>query len=119
MKRTTFVTRQCSSQTQFVSEHVHQGLFIIHYTLLFVSFFKSLIPYTGSLDKCHNSPFNALIIYAIKLREERLIIDADENSRVQTSEEWVQYNSKKTKNPELYSKSYDVGNHHNHLAETI
>ena len=35
---------------------------LVRHTLLIVYFFKKLISFIGSLDKCHTSVFNALII---------------------------------------------------------
>ena len=35
---------------------------LVRYTLLFVYFFKELISFIGSLDKCHTSVFNTLIL---------------------------------------------------------
>ena len=35
----------------------------VRHTLLIIYFFKELISFIGSLDKCHTSVFNALILY--------------------------------------------------------
>ena len=35
---------------------------LVNYILLFVYFFKELISFTASFDKCHTSVFNALIL---------------------------------------------------------
>ena len=37
------------------------SLYLVRHTLLIVHFFKELISFIGSLDKCHTSVFNALI----------------------------------------------------------
>ena len=36
---------------------------LVRHTLLFVDFFKELISFIGSLDICHTSVFNALIMF--------------------------------------------------------
>ena len=49
---------------QFVPENVSPlpcSPALVRHTLLIVYFFKELISFTGSLDKCHTSVFNALI----------------------------------------------------------
>ena len=56
------------SPNQFVPEIVSplpcsSGL--VRHRLLFVYFFKELISFIGSLDKCHTSVFNALVKLAI------------------------------------------------------
>ena len=62
----TFGTSRSSSPSQFVPEIISRlpsspGL--VCHELLFVYFFKELISFIGSLDKCHTSVFNALIVY--------------------------------------------------------
>ena len=39
---------------------------LVHHTLLIVYFFKELMSFIGSLDKCHTSLFNALILFAVQ-----------------------------------------------------
>ena len=49
---------------QYVPEivsHLPCSPTLVHHTLLIVYFFKELISFIGSLDKCHTSVFNALI----------------------------------------------------------
>ena len=51
-------------QNQFVPEIVSplpSSPAIVRHTVLIVYFFKELISFIGSLDKCHTSVFNALI----------------------------------------------------------
>ena len=50
---------------------------LVRHTLLIVYFFKKLISFIGSLDKCHTSVFNALIyrvitVISIVIRETTL-----------------------------------------------
>ena len=40
-------------------------LCLVRHILLFVYFFKELISFISSLDKCHTSVFNALIRYTV------------------------------------------------------
>ena len=40
---------------------------LVRHTLLFVYFFKELISFTGSLDKCRTGVFNALIVIAVSM----------------------------------------------------
>ena len=52
---------------QFVSEIVSPlpcSPAPVRHTLLIVYFFKELISFIGSLDKCHTSVFNALILFS-------------------------------------------------------
>ena len=61
----TFVTWRSSSQNQFVPKIVSPlpcSSELVHLKLLFVYFFKEAISFIGSLDKCHTSVFNALIL---------------------------------------------------------
>ena len=54
-----------SSPNQFVPEIVSPlpcWFVLVCHTILFVYFFKELISFMESLDKCHTSVFNALII---------------------------------------------------------
>ena len=53
-----------SSPNQFVPEIVSPlpcSSELVHHTLLFVYFFKELLSFIGSLDKCHTCVFNVLI----------------------------------------------------------
>ena len=43
----------------------HPGRALVHHTLLILYFFKELISFVGSLDKCHTSVFNALILSGV------------------------------------------------------
>ena len=59
------VTWLSSSQNQFVPEIVSPLPFssgLVRHTLLYIYFFKELISVIASLDKCHTSVFNALIL---------------------------------------------------------
>ena len=56
---TEFIRKSISS-LRFVSPLPCSSELVRH-TLLFVYFFKELISFNGSLDKCHTSVFNALI----------------------------------------------------------
>ena len=78
MIRITFVTLLYSFRNQFVSELVRPLaclsrlvvillLLFIYLFYLFFFFFKLSIPYIGSIDKCHTSAFNALIISILSL----------------------------------------------------
>ena len=40
-------------------------LYLLRHTLLFVYFFKELISFIGSLDKCHTSVFKALVVKCV------------------------------------------------------
>ena len=78
MTHTTFVTWRCSSRNQFDPKLIRSfGLFIQACSSYIVGlFFKSSVHYTGSLDKCHTSAFNALICecltrYFIKEHQEQ------------------------------------------------
>ena len=56
--------RSSSPQNKFVPEIVSPlpcSPALVCHTLLIVYFFKELISFIGSLDKCHTSVFNALI----------------------------------------------------------
>ena len=60
----------CSSPNQFVPEIVSPYLSssrLVRHTLLFVYFFKELISFIGSLDKCHTSVFNTLTCLGLKM----------------------------------------------------
>ena len=46
---------------QFVPKTVSPLPALVRHTLLIVYFFKELISFIGSIDKCHTSVFNALI----------------------------------------------------------
>ena len=62
---------ECTSPNQFVPEIVSPFLCssgLVRHTLLYVYFFKQLISFIGSLDKCHTSVFNAGIFPWFSLR---------------------------------------------------
>ena len=59
-------TGEVHSLNQFVPEIVSPlpcSPALVRHTLLIVYFFKELISFIGSLDKCHTSVFNALIYF--------------------------------------------------------
>ena len=66
----SFVTCRSSSPNQFVPEIVSpwpSSSGLGRHTLLFVFFFKELISFIGSLDKCHTSFLHALLRPYFKL----------------------------------------------------
>ena len=57
------ITLHSSSPNQFVPNvsRLPCSSGLVRHTLLFVHFFKELVSFIASLDKCHTSVFNALI----------------------------------------------------------
>ena len=69
---TKFIPKLSSSLRFLVLCVIRPYLFVIHYCLF--TFFKELISFIGSLDKCPTSVFNALIVSDVHLLQNFMFI---------------------------------------------